>query len=445
MTPEQHSALVERICESKHFRRANKLKAFLRHICEKAREGRFEDLKEHEVGTQVFGRKPGYNMAEDNIVRVQARLLRNRLERYFEDEGRDEPFVVQVPRGAYAPEFIERAAVDAAIEKAVAPVAPTPAQQAVETPSRTSPMALVAAATVILVFAAAVWQVARYTPAGLGVAAADLNSQVRDLYGQLLAWPAEYETLVVLSNPKVLLYKRLTAPATQSPNLVRIPSTLHGALSSSLNNGGTDGDQHYLHVQQHSYTGMGEAATAYHVGILMERLQVRTRLTQGRFLDWEKARTRNMIVLGSPHINDWTLANLSGGEFQFVEGGVLDTAADEGRGRKYATAYDSDGRPKEDYGMISLFDLGDTKALTLAGRSSEGTYGIGEFFFDNHKMRQVLEALSPDGDPAPTAWQALVRMEIHGDLPVKSELVRVASLDSAAPAGDLLTGVAQPH
>ncbi len=136
----------------------------------------------------------------------------------------------------------------------------------------------------------------------------------------------------------------------------------------------------------------------------------------------------------------WTLANLSGGEFQIVKGGVLDTTGLGGCGKKYATAFDPAGRMVEDYGVIGLFDLGDTKALILAGRSSQGTYGVGEFFFDEGKMREVLGALAPDGQSPPTAWQALVRMEIQGDLPVKSELVRVASLDSATPPGNLITG-----
>lgn len=435
MTPEQHSALVERICESKHFRRANKLKAFLRHICEKTFEGRAEDLKEHEVGTEVFGRKLGYNMAEDNIVRVQARLLRNRLERYFEDEGREEPTIVRVPRGGYVPEFLERASLEPAPDKVAVPTATV-----AEPLPRPSPLLLVAAAVAALLVGAALWEVVRPGPAGRGVATADLDSQTRDLYRQLLAWPAERETLVVLSNPRVLLYRRFAETGAEDPNLVRIPASLRDALSDSLNNEGAEGEADYLQLHRTSYTGMGEAATAYHIGILMERLQLPTRLTQGRFLDWEKARTRNMVVLGSPHINDWTLTNLTDGEFQIVQGGVLDTVGLEGCGKKYATSYDRQGRLVEDYGVIGLFDLGDTKALILAGRSSQGTYGVGEFFFDEAKMREVLEALTSDGRPAPASWQALVRMEIQGDLPVKSELVRVASLDSASPPAALISG-----
>ncbi len=176
MTPEQHSALVERICESKHFRRANKLKAFLRHICEKTFEGQAEELKEHEVGTEVFGRKLGYNMAEDNIVRVQARLLRNRLERYFEDEGRAEPTLVRVPRGGYVPEFIERASLESAPGEAVFPKAAA----APELRRRPSPLLLVAAGAALPLGAAA-WEVVRPgRPAG-ELRTADLNPQTRDL------------------------------------------------------------------------------------------------------------------------------------------------------------------------------------------------------------------------------------------------------------------------
>jgi hypothetical protein len=42
---------------------------------------------------------------QDNIVRVEARLLRKRLEAYFEDEGKDEPVTIVMPRGSYALSF----------------------------------------------------------------------------------------------------------------------------------------------------------------------------------------------------------------------------------------------------------------------------------------------------------------------------------------------------
>ena len=66
----------------------------LRRRC--ALENSTDQLKEHRIGCDDYGRRPDYNPAEDNIVRVQAGLLRKRLADYFEAEGRNEPVVLRM-------------------------------------------------------------------------------------------------------------------------------------------------------------------------------------------------------------------------------------------------------------------------------------------------------------------------------------------------------------
>ncbi len=438
MASEERSALVDRICASDHFRRAKKLQAFLRHICEKTEQGCAEQIKEYEVGTEVFGRKPGYNVGEDNIVRVQARLLRARLERYFEEEGNDEPVVLRVPRGAYIPEFVARETT------APRPSGPRPDSFRAPRPRRALPLFAVAALTLVAVlFGASAASLLRPEPDPLAQALSTqpprMSAETKLLYSRLLGWPPDRLTLVVLSNPKVLLYRRLDGPPLGADlNLIPLPSKMRADLETSLNHESREAPLDYLQRQPHSYTGMGEAASAYRVGILMERLGIPTELTQGRFLDWDKARSDNLVVLGPPHINEWTRTNLGGGAFEIVPGSV----AERGGGAIYPTSVDGDGNIVEDFGFISLLDLGESKALILAGRSAAGTYGVGEFFFDPAKMSKVLAALTTDGDDVPSAWQALVRLDIHGDLPVRATLVKAVAAPERLPQN---AGVIQQH
>ena len=65
-------------------------------------------VREHEIGIEVFGRHPDYDTAQDAIVRVQVSQLRKRLEQYFASEGRDEPVVIEIPKGTYTPVFRSR-------------------------------------------------------------------------------------------------------------------------------------------------------------------------------------------------------------------------------------------------------------------------------------------------------------------------------------------------
>src|SRR5262249_26922437 len=65
--------------------------------------GRDAELKESLVAIEVFGRPPDYDPKQDPIVRTEASRLRARLSEYYLGGGKDDPVVIEVPRGAYVP------------------------------------------------------------------------------------------------------------------------------------------------------------------------------------------------------------------------------------------------------------------------------------------------------------------------------------------------------
>jgi hypothetical protein len=75
------------------------------HICDRALQNRPDELREQQIGCAVFGRQPNYSPAEDNIVRVEVRQLRKRLDEYFSAEGKTEPYTIVIPKGTYVPVF----------------------------------------------------------------------------------------------------------------------------------------------------------------------------------------------------------------------------------------------------------------------------------------------------------------------------------------------------
>ncbi len=64
-----------------------------------------DQVREQEIGTEVFGRPRGYDTNVDNIVRVNVSELRKRIEAYFDSEGAREPLLMEIPRGNYVPAF----------------------------------------------------------------------------------------------------------------------------------------------------------------------------------------------------------------------------------------------------------------------------------------------------------------------------------------------------
>src|SRR5262249_39528336 len=106
--PDARWGLAQRIAGSQQFIKSARLQDFLLYVCRCALENRVDEISEQRIGERVFERAPDYNPNEDNIVRSQARLLRQKLEAYFASEGANEPVILRIPKGGYAPEFIER-------------------------------------------------------------------------------------------------------------------------------------------------------------------------------------------------------------------------------------------------------------------------------------------------------------------------------------------------
>ncbi len=65
--------------------------------------GRGAALKEYVIGVQVFRKEDSFDARTDPIVRVQARRLRAKLVRYFREEGRADPTLIELPKGGYTP------------------------------------------------------------------------------------------------------------------------------------------------------------------------------------------------------------------------------------------------------------------------------------------------------------------------------------------------------
>ena len=108
LTEDAQRELVRRVMNSREFATSPTLRAFLFYVTDHAIAGRLEAIKEQQIGCHVLGRKPDYDPAEDNIVRVRARQVRQKLENYFRGDGHHEPVVISIPKGHYVPIFQPR-------------------------------------------------------------------------------------------------------------------------------------------------------------------------------------------------------------------------------------------------------------------------------------------------------------------------------------------------
>lgn len=112
------TVLASQVAESQTFRKTRRHQDLLQFLA--TRPGG-QNWKEAWIGHYFFGRPADYDPKADPVVRVEIRRLRERLQQYYSQEGKDQEWELDIPRGAYAllarPRRREAPAVDTKLDE----------------------------------------------------------------------------------------------------------------------------------------------------------------------------------------------------------------------------------------------------------------------------------------------------------------------------------------
>jgi Tol biopolymer transport system component len=98
---------LQNVLASAEFARAKRMSRFLSVVVEETVAGRTQDLKERQIGIEVFDQPADWDPKINNIVRGEARRLRSKLNNYYETVGRHDPIRISMPKGGYGAQFTE--------------------------------------------------------------------------------------------------------------------------------------------------------------------------------------------------------------------------------------------------------------------------------------------------------------------------------------------------
>ena len=281
-------ALTRRIINSPHFVKSGRLQDFLLYVCRCALENRLDEISEQKIGERVFERAPDYNPTEDNIVRSQARLLRRKLEDYFASEGEQEPVILRIPKGGYAPEFVERSA----------PAPAEPANSAAPAISQwRTPLvrglltAVVALVTVVIVLA---WSLGRQKESPLS--SSPSSSAVRALWSQLFG--ANLSTTVIVPDHTFAM--------------VQEASNQHVDLATYLRRSSSPEHENLRQLEKilpafsiRRYTTFDGVSTAVRVTQLAEQFGGRVVVRYARDMTLRELSPGHVVLIGRPLSNLW--------------------------------------------------------------------------------------------------------------------------------------------
>ncbi|MGO9275368.1 MAG: malectin domain-containing carbohydrate-binding protein [Terriglobia bacterium] len=104
----EERAELKRVLASEGFAKSPNLSRLLEYLCNKCFEGCGQDLKEYNIAVEALGRTADFDPVMSSIVRVEAHRMREKLKRYYEGEGADDPLMIVLESGRYAPHFVKR-------------------------------------------------------------------------------------------------------------------------------------------------------------------------------------------------------------------------------------------------------------------------------------------------------------------------------------------------
>lgn len=98
---------VEKICASPEFHSKQVLCRFLSYIISESLAGRGDDIKAFSIGVDVFNKDADFDPGQDTLVRINAGRLRRMLNLYYGNTGKNDDLRIEIPKGGYAPKFLQ--------------------------------------------------------------------------------------------------------------------------------------------------------------------------------------------------------------------------------------------------------------------------------------------------------------------------------------------------
>ncbi len=395
--------LVLRIAGSSHFHKSARHRDFLLYVCEKCINGRQDELHEQQIGVKVFDRPSDYNTSEDNIVRVQARELRKRLESYFASEGKGEPQIITIPKGAYVPVFELRNSLflevnpsflpngDTALTRELPGTSAIPQIQPLKPISRLIVPLLTG--LVILLLAACLWlwqenQAQRQT----------LRVQLEPPPPSAI-WPllldTNKQTVIAVSDVALVLLQRFTHKE------ISLSDYLGRKHMTNL------ASEELQFISSRQWTTLADVKIIRRMVELNPRHLGRISVLYPWNLQLQDFKAKNIILLGSRWSNPWVdlFDNQRNFHFEYDaqarKSCYVNRSPRAGEETIYCTGGE-DGQSDEAYGMLTFLPNVNRSGnvLIIEGTASEGFEAAGDFIENPalfSKFEQRLMAESKDG------------------------------------------------
>jgi len=405
---EECIAQIDRLVGSPLFLGSEALCKLLKYLAHHTIHTPTDHLKEYEIATEVFGRRPDFNPQTDSYVRVQMGRLRSKLANYYETEGVADSVLIDVPKGRYMLLFERR---DAPAEAKL--------------PGEADAVPLEGAGTL-----RALWRGRRLAVAVVvvGIAAAGFG-----VFRVLHPTRASAPPGRFAGNQQTDILTLFWTPFIQGsdePIVVFANANFVGDAETGMRYYEPSRDPRAT-VTQH-YTGVGEVMGVLELDRLLQGHGRQFRVKRGSLFTLDDARSNNLIFVGSPTEN-LTLGQIPGTQefvFRHTATGpdrwaevIVNMHPQPGESLVF-TPSDEKNHEGDEYAVVALRHGLDPArwTLILAGASTIGTQAAVDYVCDARSVESLLKRLNVSKAADLKPFEALLRVKVTNDVPLAVQL-----------------------
>ena len=412
LTPEERSALLERVATSSAFQRSQRSRELLQYLAQATpKGGPGSTLSEHQIGIEVFGREPGFDSSVDTIVRVQVSQLRKKLQAYFLNEGSTEPVILDLPKGSYTLTYLPRQVLEGKVA-----------------PSRRLDWVWIGTLVGLLAVAfLCVWLAYQNSQLRASIPSGDQRTPSLDQFWRSI-FPSGTETQAVLSDANLMIlsdmmggrtvtlfeYRYRTYPANLFDMYIKDPKM---RLEAD-------------HISGTHLTPVQDAEVLRGIVPLSLRYRFPLDVVFARNFRMESQVRSNLILLGHKRGNPWIemfepMMNFRyqyGPEAGANRGMLVNQAPLAGEQRTYAVSYGQHG-----YSVVAYLPqpTGNGNALIISGTDMSSIGGGGRFVTDEAAISRLLASLKVPADGRIPYFEALLKTKLLVDTAPGYELLAI--------------------
>lgn len=428
---------LDEILDSTPFRSSRQCQDLLSYVVRHTLTHDDESLKERVIGCEVFRRPPGYNTAEDPVVRIRAGEVRKRLAVFYQAAPPHIKVEIAIPSGSYRVSFRLHSALEQkAGPELTAPFAATnpshntPPVSALENWTADPAQSAGSPAVPVVLPVTEAHKKKETTRTAwllqnrhllLAVFAAVLAILIASLDWY---WHASrpfnaYWRPITMNREGAIIYLGANVVYTIKGDKIEPPSFYAGDIVPKVLPG-----EHLTaddFVLDHSnFIPKGDAAALSSVVRLLTGFGKPIDLRFSNDITVSDLHKSPIILIGA-FDNAWTMEMDENLPFAFKHGNSL--VENGGAHRTWTSVFDSHGNITEDYALVSrqLHSKSGGVIFTIAGIGMAGTQAAADFVSDPARMNRSLRELPPGWQNR--NFQILLHCTVEHQLPTSTDLV----------------------